>query len=79
MKHKSYLKIKVLNNIIELDHRFIKKKINLSKGFGNFKCAEATLFGYEALHMMHKNQLGIKYQSALELFNHMSTILSEAA
>ena len=51
--------IKYLNNIVEQDHRFIKRKVKPMLGFKNFKSAYSTISGIEAMHMLHKNQAGI--------------------
>jgi transposase-like protein len=50
-------RVKYLNNIIEQDHRFIKKKIRASQCFKSFNTAERTLEGIEALNMMRKGQV----------------------
>jgi len=49
---------KYLNNIVEQDHRFIKKITRPMLGFKAFHSAAATLAGIEAAHMIHKGQLG---------------------
>jgi transposase-like protein len=49
--------VKYLNNIIEQDHRFIKKKVRASQCFKRFHTAERTLEGIEAMHMMRKGQI----------------------
>ncbi len=48
--------IKYLNNLIEQDHRAIKKIINPMKGFKSFAAANATLAGIELHHMLRKGQ-----------------------
>ncbi len=48
--------IKYLNNIIEQDHRFVKKITNGMRGFKSFYSADATLSGIELHHMLRKNQ-----------------------
>lgn len=48
--------IKYLNNIVEQDHRFIKKITKPMKGFKAFHSADATLAGIELHHMLRKNQ-----------------------
>lgn len=48
--------IKYLNNIVEQDHRFIKKITKLTKGFISFQSAHATLIGIELHHMLRKKQ-----------------------
>jgi len=49
--------VKYLNNIIEQDHRFIKKKIKPMLGFKSFNSAMATLNGIELHHMLKKEQM----------------------
>ena len=69
---------KYLNNIIEQDHRFIKKKINPMLGFGSIETAEKTLSGIEAMHMVHKGQVkGIR--SVLDEVRVINELLGIAA
>lgn len=46
-----------LNNIIEQDHRFIKKRIVASLGFRSAEGAWRTIEGYEAMHLIRKGQI----------------------
>ena len=46
-----------LNNIIEQDHRFIKKRIMASLGFRSVDGACRTIEGYEAMHAIRKGQV----------------------
>ena len=48
--------IKYLNNIVEQDHRFVKKITKPMMGFKSFASAEATLAGIELHHMLRKGQ-----------------------
>lgn len=48
---------KYLNNIVEQDHRFIKKLVNPSLGFKSFYTARITISGYETLNMIRKGQV----------------------
>ena len=52
----SVRQIKYLNNIVEQDHRFVKKITKTMKGFKAFHSAEATLAGIELHHMLRKGQ-----------------------
>ena len=45
-----------LNNIIEQDHRFIKRITLPMLNFKNFHCAQKTLAGIELVHMIKKGQ-----------------------
>ena len=49
--------VKYLNNIVEQDHRFIKRLVNPGMGFGSFNTARRTLRGYEAMNMLRKGQV----------------------
>jgi len=48
---------KYLNNVVEQDHRFIKRRVNPGLGFGSFRAARRTLQGYEAMHIIRKGQV----------------------
>jgi len=50
--------VQYLNNIVEQDHRFIKKIIKPMLGFKNFNSACSIISGIEAMHMIHKRQAG---------------------
>ena len=50
-------RVKYLNNVIEQDHRFVKKKVRASQCFKLFHTAERTLEGIEAMHMIRKGQV----------------------
>ena len=47
---------KYWNNVMEQDHRFVKRRVNPGLGFGAFDTAQRTIQGYEAMHMLHKGQ-----------------------
>jgi transposase-like protein len=49
--------IKYLNNVIEQDHRFIKRLVTAGLGFCSFPTAWRTLRGYETMHMIRKGQV----------------------
>ena len=48
---------KYLNNIIEQDHRFIKKITRPMMGFKNFQAAQRILAGIELMRMLKKGQM----------------------
>jgi putative transposase len=51
------LQNKYLNNIIEQDHRFIKKRTQPMLGFKSFRSAKITLTGIENIRMLQKGQI----------------------
>jgi putative transposase len=48
--------IKDLNNIVEQDHRAIKRPMRPMLGFKSFRSAAVTLAGVELMHMIRKGQ-----------------------
>ena len=48
--------VQYLNNILEQDHRAIKRRVKAKQGFREFQAARRTIQGYEAMHMIRKGQ-----------------------
>jgi transposase-like protein len=48
---------KYLNNIVEQDHRHVKKRTWLAKGYGSFRVALRALPGIETMHMINKGRV----------------------
>ena len=56
---------KYLNNIVEQDHRAVKRITRPMLGFMSFRCARILIAGIEDMHMIRKGQLGaIKDQAS---------------
>jgi transposase, IS6 family len=49
--------IKYLNNIVEQDHRSIKRLVRPMLGFQSFSMVTKTIKGIEIMHMMKKGQV----------------------
>jgi putative transposase len=64
--------VKYLNNIVEQDHRAVKRVTRPMLGFKSFDAAQDTLVGIELRHMIKKRQLvveaGDEGLTAAELF-----------
>jgi putative transposase len=71
-KHRTQVVIrqcKYLNNIVEQDHRAVKRKTRPLQGFKEFRCTRIILTGVEIMHMIQKGQmLGGKNLSAAQQF-----------
>ena len=52
--------VKYLNNIVEQDHRAIKRITRPMLGFKSFRAARAILAGIELMHMIRKGQFLLK-------------------
>ncbi|MGF6967282.1 transposase-like protein [Paraburkholderia sp. WC7.3g] len=48
---------KYLNNLIEQDHRAIKRRTRPMLGLKNFRCARILLGGIEIMHTIKKGQM----------------------
>ena len=48
---------KYLNNIVEQEHRSIKRLVKPGMGFGSFNTARRTIRGYEMMNMIRKRQI----------------------
>jgi len=48
---------KYLNNIVEQDHRRVKRRCRAMLGFKRFRSALITLAGIELIHMIKKGQM----------------------
>ena len=56
---------KYLNNLIEQDHRAVKRLTRPMLGFKNFRCARALIAGIETMHMIKTAQLLVYSTSAI--------------
>jgi putative transposase len=59
-EHKAGIEIrqvKYLNDIVEQDHRAVKRMVRPMLGFKSFRSAATTLAGIELMHMIRKGQL----------------------
>src|SRR3954454_1233683 len=56
--------VKYLNNMVEQDHRFIKKRVRSMLGLKSFRTAKTIISGIEARHMVKKGQLVLQDKSA---------------
>jgi putative transposase len=49
--------VKYLNNVVEQDHRGVKRVTRPTLGFKSFEAAQQTLVGIELMHMLRKGQM----------------------
>jgi len=48
---------KYLNNLVQQDHRFMKRLVKPGMGFFSFEMAWNTLQGYESMNILRKRQM----------------------
>ena len=49
--------VRYLNNIVEQDHRAVKRRVRASQGFRSFDAAARTIQGIETMNMIRKGQI----------------------
>ncbi|MFL9967119.1 IS6 family transposase, partial [Paraburkholderia sediminicola] len=67
---------KYLNNLVEQDHRAIKRRTRPMLGFKTFRCARILLAGIEIMHMIAKGQMKCArgtHPSAADQFYELAT------
>ena len=71
--------VQYLNNIIEQDHRAIKRRVNAKQGFREFQAARRTIQGYEAMNIIRKGQVRWLSGSGIRRQNQFINELFEVA
>lgn len=59
---------KYLNNIVEQDHRNIKRRISIDTGFKEFESAQRTLAGIEVVNIIRKGQIADSRKTTFKIF-----------
>ena len=59
---------KYLNNIVEQDHRNIKRRISIDTGFKEFESAQRTLAGVEVVNIIRKGQIADSRKTMFKTF-----------
>ena len=63
---------KYLNNIVEQDHRNIKRRISICAGFKEFESAQRTLAGIEVVSIIRKGQMTTSKTTHFETFRSLA-------
>ena len=72
--------VKYLNNIIEQDHRFIKRRVKPGLGFFSPETAWNTLQGYEVMNKVRKGQMrGVEQEDIIGQIAFISSLFGVAA
>jgi putative transposase len=67
---------KYLNNVVEQDHRFIKRRTKPALGYKSFSGAKQTITGIEIAHMIKKGQLKNSNQNNKSVFNQFLSLVA---
>jgi transposase-like protein len=73
--------VQYLNNVLEQDHRAIKRRVKTKQGFREFHSARRTVQGYEAMHMIRKGQArwvsGTDVRRQIQFINKLFDVAAE--
>jgi transposase, IS6 family len=70
---------KYLNNLVEQDHRFLKRLVKLGMGFNSFETAWRTLQGYETMNMVRKGQIcGVEKRDSMKQVKFIASLFGAA-
>ena len=69
--------VKYLNNIVEQDHRAVKRITKPMLGFKSFKAAKSVLAGIELMHMIRKGQLNFAGSEELSFADQFYALAGE--
>lgn len=69
--------VKYLNNIVEQDHRAIKRITRPMLGFKSFRAAAKVLAGIELMHMIRKGQMVLKRCEGMSYANQFYALAGE--
>ncbi|NSW39283.1 IS6 family transposase [Bacillus sp. Xin1] len=68
--------IKHLNNLIEQDHRHVKRRFVKPAGFQNLRHASRTIKGIETIHALYKQRRSLQRDSAFSTYNELQQLLA---
>ncbi|MCQ6318833.1 DDE-type integrase/transposase/recombinase, partial [Bacillus cereus] len=66
--------IKHLNNLIEQDHRHVKRRFVKSAGFQNLRHASRTLKGIETVHALYKRNRSLGSDFGFSTYNELQQL-----
>ncbi|MDM5153341.1 IS6 family transposase [Bacillus sp. DX1.1] len=67
---------KYLNNLIEQDHRHVKRRFARSLGFQSLRHASRTIKGIETLHAIYKQRRSLQSDSVFSAYNELQNLLT---
>ncbi|PGB01431.1 IS6 family transposase [Bacillus toyonensis] len=72
--HTKHCTVKHLNNLIEQDHRHIKRRFVKSAGFQNLRHASRTLKGIETIHAIYKQKRSQTSDSSFSTYKELQQL-----
>ncbi|UOB98500.1 hypothetical protein BTI679_58990 (plasmid) [Bacillus wiedmannii] len=76
--HTKHCTLKHLNNLIEQDHRHVKRRFVKSSGFQNIRNASRTIKGIETIHAVYKQRRSLSKGLVFSAFNELQKLVAVA-
>ncbi|OUB62846.1 IS6 family transposase, partial [Bacillus thuringiensis] len=76
--HTKHCTVKHLNNLIEQDHRHVKRRFAKSSGFQNIRHASRTIKGIETIQALYKQRRSLESDSVFSAYNELQQLLATA-
>ena len=76
--HTKHCTVKHLNNLIEQDHRHIKRRFVKSAGFQNLRHASRTIKGIETIHALYKQSRNLQTDFVFSVYNELQQLIATA-
>jgi putative transposase len=74
-KHTTHCTIKYLNNLIEQDHRHVKRCFSKSAGFQSIRYVSRTIKEIETVHALYKQRRRLQTDSAFSVYHELQQLL----
>ncbi|MEX0417941.1 DDE-type integrase/transposase/recombinase, partial [Bacillus sp. C30] len=73
--HTKHCTVKHLNNLIEQDHRHVKRRCAKSSGFQNIRHASRTIKGIETLHALYKRRRSLSKDFVFSAYQELQQLM----
>ncbi|RVU63203.1 IS6 family transposase, partial [Bacillus thuringiensis] len=74
-RHTKHFTIKHLNNLIEQDHRHVKRRFAKSAGFQTLRHASRTIKGIETVHALYKQRRSLQSDSVFSAYKELQKLV----
>ncbi|EEM01721.1 IS6 family transposase [Bacillus pseudomycoides] len=76
--HTKHCTVKHFNNLIEQDHRHVKRRLTKSSGFQNIRHASRTIKGIETLHALYKQKRNLSQDFVFSAYQELQQLMAIA-
>ncbi|MGE6553488.1 DDE-type integrase/transposase/recombinase, partial [Bacillus mycoides] len=76
--HTKHSTVKYLNNLIEQDHRHVKRRFAKSSGFQTIRHASRTIKGIESIQALYKQRRSFESDSVFSAYHELQQLFAMA-